>query len=294
MFPKEEINLFSGLLGKMENLLEEDSDLFIRKKHKLVLKALESSIQYYKDKDIVEFERTLISVDKMKLTWENLDIYSYDIENLFVNECVLHLKIDNAPKYILYFGKVSDTEMSLIVALAETSDIVCGGAIVVEDGKFVPYGCLNDKFYDFFIKEHTQNGLPTDIQFMSNRVLLNFFCNFMIVNDYVINHKEVVVETSKRIEIKNKKGKKKKKHQPKKTQLIRCIKIDTEKARQVNQKRKDELLEKREYERHVSQWTRRGHFRKFKNGTVKWIAPQVIKAKKTDSDKISKKIYKIQ
>ena len=68
----------------------------------------------------------------------------------------------------------------------------------------------------------------------------------IIINQYVTNHKDIVIETSKRVELKPK-GKKKKKHQPKKTKQIRTIKIDTQKVKRIQQQQQQENLEKRSF-----------------------------------------------
>ena len=191
------------------------------------------------------------------------------------------------------FKIIKDSKINIITTLRDANEVISGGTITIREGKFVPHGCVNDKYYDIFKADHIKEGLPVDRQFIADRLLLNAFSNLIIINQYVTNHKDIVIETSKRVELKPK-GKKKKKHQPKKTKQIRTIKIDTQKVKRIQQQYQ-ENLEKREFERHTQQWTRRGHYRKLRNGVVKWFEPQIVTAKdKCKEDINTKKIYKVQ
>lgn len=288
---KEEL----GMIQAMEraiNLTSGDTDRIVKQKHEVVLKLLNNTLPYYKDKDIVEFEHTLIPPEKIQVMWENLNVYSYDMDKFFINEGVLHLYENGKLMFKICFTIDPQQNINIIATLRDTNEIVSGGTIVIREGKFVPHGCVNDKYYDVFKADHIKEGLPTDRQFIADRLLLNAFSNLIIINQYVTNHKDIVIETSKRVELKPK-GKKKKKHQPKKTKQIRTIKIDTQKVKRIQQQQ--ENLEKREFERHTQQWTRRGHYRKLRNGVVKWIEPQIVTAKDKCKENINtKKIYKVQ
>lgn len=289
---KEELGMIQAMERAM-NLTSGDTDRIVKQKHEVVLKLLNNTLPYYKDKDIVEFEHTLIPPEKIQVMWENLHVYSYDMDKFFINEGVLHLYENGKLMFKICFTIDPQQNINIIATLRDTNEIVSGGTIVIREGKFVPHGCVNDKYYDIFKADHIKEGLPVDRQFIADRLLLNAFSNLIIINQYVTNYKDIVIETSKRVELKPK-GKKKKKHQPKKTKQIRTIKIDTQKVKRIQQQYQ-ENLEKREFERHTQQWTRRGHYRKLRNGVVKWIEPQIVTAKdKCKEDINTKKVYKVQ
>ena len=289
---KEELGMIQAMERAM-NLTSGDTDRIVKQKHGVVLKLLNNTLPYYKDKDIVEFEYTLIPPEKIQVMWENLNVYSYDMDKFFINEGVLHLYENGKLMFKICFTIDPQQNINIIATLRDTNEIVSGGTIVIREGKFVPHGCVNDKYYDIFKADHIKEGLPVDRQFIADRLLLNAFSNLIIINQYVTNHKDIVIETSKRVELKPK-GKKKKKHQPKKTKQIRTIKIDTQKVKRIQQQYQ-ENLEKREFERHTQQWTRRGHYRKLRNGVVKWFEPQIVTAKdKCKEDINTKKVYKVQ
>ena len=289
---KEELGMIQAM-ERVMNLTSGDTDIIVKQKHEVVLKLLNNTLPYYKDKDIVEFEHTLIPPEKIQVMWENLNVYSYDMDKFFINEGVLHLYENGKLMFKICFTIDPQQNINIIATLRDTNEIVSGGTIVIREGKFVPHGCVNDKYYDIFKADHIKEGLPVDRQFIADRLLLNAFSNLIIINQYVTNHKDIVIETSKRVELKPK-GKKKKKHQPKKTKQIRTIKIDTQKVKRIQQQYQ-ENLEKREFERHTQQWTRRGHYRKLRNGVVKWFEPQIVTAKdKCKEDINTKKIYKVQ
>ena len=290
---KEELGMIQAMERAM-NLTSGDTDRIVKQKHEVVLKLLNNTLPYYKDKDIVEFEHTLIPPEKIQVMWENLNVYSYDMDKFFINEGVLHLYENGKLMFKICFTIDPQQNINIIATLRDTNEIASGGTIVIREGKFVPHGCVNDKYYDIFKADHIKEGLPVDRQFIADRLLLNAFSNLIIINQYVTNHKDIVIETSKRVELKPK-GKKKKKHQPKKTKQIRTIKIDTQKVKRIQQQQQQENLEKREFERHTQQWTRRGHYRKLRNGVVKWIEPQIVTAKdKCKEDINTKKVYKVQ
>lgn len=290
---KEELGMIQAM-ERVMNLTSGDTDRIVKQKHEVVLKLLNNTLPYYKDKDIVEFEYTLIPPEKIQVMWENLHVYSYDMDKFFINEGVLHLNVNDKLEYKICFTIDPQQNINIITTLRDTNEVISGGTITIREGKFVPHGCVNDKYYDIFKADHIKEGLPTDRQFIADRFLLKAFSNLIIINQYVTNHKDIVIETSKRVELKPK-GKKKKKHQPKKTKQIRTIKIDTQKVKRIQQQHQQENLEKREFERHTQQWTRRGHYRKLRNGVVKWIEPQIVTAKDKCKETINtKKIYKVQ
>ena len=265
------------------------SDTVARNRYNLAINMCRSMLPYFKNKDIVEFEYSIVPDEKLQLMWKNIHVFSYDIDNFFLNEGILYLKVHGDLKYRVYF-QIDGDSIVILVTYKETDDVVGCGAIKVIDGKFVPEGWLSDDFLPGFEAGHREEGLPTDRNFIADRFLLDALNHLIIVNQYVTVHKDIVVETSKRIPVAS--NKKRKKHSPKKTKLIRTIKIDTEKAKKIYQRDSED---KREYERHTQQWTRRGHYRKLKDGTMKWIKPQIVTAKGKCKDTINaKKIYKVQ
>ena len=260
-------------------------------KTNMALNMYKNSLPYFKNKDIIEFESSTISQEKRQLMWSNLHVFSYDIENFFINEGIMHLMINGNLAFKIYF-QIEDNLITLMSTYKDTDDLVFGGAIKVKDGKFVPEGWVADKYFHIYKEAQEKEGLPTDKHFVAGRLILDAFSNLIILNQYVTAHKDVIVETSRRVPIISNNKKKKKKHSPKKTQLIRTIKIDTERAKKIYQKDSED---KREYERHTQQWTRRGHYRKLKDGSMKWIKPQVVNAKTKCKDSvIAKKVYKVQ
>ena len=242
---KEELGMINTL-EKVMGLSGGDTDRLVKQKHDVVLNLLNNTLPYYKDKDIIEFEYTLIPPEKIQIMWENLHVYSYDMDKFFINEGVLHLNVNDKLEYKVCFTIDAIHNINIITTLKDTKEIISGGTITIRDGKFVPHGCINDKYYDIFKSEHSKEGLPADRQFIADRLLLNAFSNLIIINQYVTSHKDIVIETSKRVELKPK-NKKKKKHQPKKTKQIRTIKIDTQKVKRIQQQYQ-ESLEKREFE----------------------------------------------
>lgn len=285
-----QLELFEAVADSLE-LLEDKrpKEKFLETKNNMALNMYKDALSYFKNKDIVEFEYTIVPQEKLQLIWSNLHVFSYDVENFFINEGVMHLMIEGRLAFKIYF-QIEDNFITLASTYKATDDLVCCGAIKIIDGKFVPEGWISDKYFPIYRERQEQEGLPTDRHSIAGRLILDVFSNLIIMNQYVTVHKDIVVETSKRIPVAS--NKKRKKHSPKKTKLIRTIKIDTEKAKKIYQRDSED---KREYERHTQQWTRRGHYRKLKDGTMKWIKPQIVTAKGKCKEVVStKKIYKVQ
>ena len=286
---KKQLELFEAVADSLD-LLEDKrpKEKFLETKNDLALNMYKNALPYFKDKDIVEFEHTIIPQEKLQLIWSNIHVFSYDIENFFINEGIMHLMINGNLAFKIYF-QIEDRFITIASTYKDTDELVCCGAILVKDGKFVPEGWVADRFFPIYRDRHVEEGLPTDRHIVAGRLILDAFSNLIVMNQYVTAHKEVVIETSKRIPVTS--NKKRKKHSPKKTKLIRTIKIDTEKAKKIYQR---DTEDKREYERHTAQWTRRGHYRKLKDGTMKWIKPQVVKAKTKCKDTVvTKRVYQV-
>ena len=286
---KKQLELFEAVADSLD-LLEDKrpKEKFLETKNDLALNMYKNALPYFKDKDIVEFEYTITPQEKLQLIWSNIHVFSYDIENFFINEGIMHLMINGNLAFKIYF-QIEDRFITLASTYKDTDELVCCGAIQVKDGKFHPEGWVADRFFPIYRDRHVEEGLPTDRHIVAGRLILDAFSNLIIMNQYVTAHKDVVIETSKRIPVTS--NKKRKKHSPKKTKLIRTIKIDTEKAKKIYQR---DTEDKREYERHTAQWTRRGHYRKLKDGTMKWIKPQVVKAKTKCKDTVvTKRVYQV-
>ena len=286
---KRQLELFEAVADSLDLLGDKrPKEKFLETKTNLALNMYKNALPYFKNKDIVEFEYTIVPKEKLQLIWSNLHVFSYAVENFFINEGVMHLMIEGRLAFKIYF-QIENNFITLASTYKDTDELVCWGAIQVKDGKFVPEGWISDKFFPIYRDRQEQEGLPTDRHIVSGRLILDAFSNLIIMNQYVTAHKDVVIETSRRIPVAS--NKKRKKHSPKKTKLIRTIKIDAEKAKKIYQRDSED---KREYERHTQQWTRRGHYRKLKDGTMKWIKPQVVKAKTKCKDTVvTKKVYQI-
>ena len=81
---EKELNIIKAI-EDIAILANINTDGIIKQKHHAVLRALKSTLNYYKNKDTIEFEHSLIPDDKVQIMWENLHIYSFDIENFFIN-----------------------------------------------------------------------------------------------------------------------------------------------------------------------------------------------------------------
>ena len=178
---KDELEYIQAMESAM-NLTSGDTDRIVKQKHEVVLKLLNNTLPYYKDKDIVEFEHTLIPPEKIQVMWENLNVYSYDMDKFFINEGVLHLYENGKLMFKICFTIDPQQNINIITTLRDTNEIVSGGTIVIREGKFVPHGCVNDKYYDIFKADHIKEGLPVDRQFIADRLLLNAFSNLIIIN----------------------------------------------------------------------------------------------------------------
>ena len=284
-----QLKIFEAIADSLDLMgNSRQKEKFTETKNNLALNMYKNALPYFKDKDVVEFEHTIIPQEKLQLIWSNIHVFSYDIENFFINEGIMHLMINGNLAFKIYF-QIEDRFITLASTYKDTDELVCCGAIQVKDGKFHPEGWVADRFFPIYRDRHVVEGLPTDRPIVAGRLILDAFSNLIVMNQYVTAHKDVVIETSKRIPVTS--NKKRKKHSPKKTKLIRTIKIDTEKAKKIYQR---DTEDKREYERHTAQWTRRGHYRKLKDGTMKWIKPQVVKAKTKCKDTVvTKRVYQV-
>lgn len=277
---------------KLKNTLDLDfTNNDVEGNHKKMFNACKQVLWVFKDVDEVECDNSLINEDMMEVIWSNLNVYSYDIETFFLDKFIFYLKNGKNIQYKMYISIEDKNSIFLYVKGYNDEDIVCG-TIIVQDGKFLPLGAMNERLVPFFRESHRKAGLDIDTQFIADRTLMNCLLYIVIINQMVNRNREVITETSRRIEIQGKKKPSKKaKKQPKKTKVIRYIKVDGEKVRKIRQEQ--ERVERESFERHTDEWSRRGHMRRLRNGETKWIAPTVCHAKDKVGTKVQK-LYKIK
>ena len=259
--------------------------------HKKMFDACKKVLWVFKDADEVECDNSLINENMMEAMWSNLDAYSYDIETFFLDKFIFYLKDGKRVQYKMYVSIEDKNSIFLYVKGTNDKDIVCGSIIAI-DGKFLPFGAMDERLVPFFRESHKNAGLDTSTQYIADRTLMNCLLYIIIINQMVNKNREVITETSRRIEVQGKKKPSKKaKKQPKKTKVIRYIKVDGEKIKKIRQEQ--ERVERESFERHTDEWSRRGHMRRLRNGEVKWIAPTVCHAKEKVGTKVQK-LYKIK
>lgn len=246
--------------------------------------------KWFEDKDEVEVEESLIDENFRENAWKNINIYTFDVlDNFFLKTCILNLTINNKLFYKMYFS--IEGENIFLYVEDYLGNSVVGGTVCIQDAKFIPISTITDDYFKIFLNNHIEEGLPRDRQTVANRALMNCLLYFLLVNELFHRSKEVITETSRRIDIKPKNTGKKKKKQPKKTKLIRYIKIDGAKVKRIREEQ--ERAERESYERHTSEWTRVGHYRTLRNGERKWINPTTCHAQTKTGEKIPK-LYKLK
>lgn len=204
--------------GKSSEL--DFSKLSVEERHNKYIGWAKKFKPTFKDKDVVEIEENLIDENFRENAWKNINIFTFDIPNFFINSCVFNLIINNKVGYKMYFSIEEGNDIFLYAEdMYENS--IGGGAITIKDNKFLPVGAVTDVAYEIYVKNHIEEGLPTDRQTVANRFLMNCLLYFLLVNELFHRSKEVVTETTRRIDVAPKKSGKKKKKQPKKTKQIR-------------------------------------------------------------------------
>ena len=269
------------------NLTDKDN---IDENHRKYLSRASKVKKWFGDKDEVEVDDSLIDENFRENAWKNINIYTFDVQdNFFLKTCILNLIINKKRLYRMYFS-IEDNGIFLYVEDFLGNDVLAG-TVYIEDAKFIPLSAISDDYFKIFVKNHIAEGLPTDRETVASRGLMNCLLYFLLVNELFHRSKEVITETTRRIDIAPKKNGKKKKKQPKKTKVVRYIKIDGEKIRRIREEQ--ERIQRESYERHTAEWTRVGHYRKLRNGEVKWIKPSVCKAKNKTGERVPK-IYKLK
>lgn len=271
-------------------LFDFSNPLTLDEAHREYLEHAKKTKAWFKDCDEVEVEEHLIDENFRENAWKNINVYTFDVlDNFFIKSCVLNLKINGRLCYKMYFSIEGEN-----VFLYSEDSLGCsigGGVIAIKDAKFLPMGAVEDSYYKIFAKAHVEEGLKSDRQTVANRFLMNSLLYFLLVNELFHRSKEVITETTRRVDIAPKKNGKKKKKQPKKTKVVRYIKIDGEKIKRIREEQ--DRAQRESYERHTAEWTRVGHYRRLRNGEVKWIKPSVCKAKNKTGERVPK-LYKLK
>jgi len=261
------------------------------KTHIAYLSKARNVKKWFEDKDEVEVEEHLIDENFRENAWKNINIYTFDVlDNFFLKSCILNLKVNNRLVYKMYFS-IEENDNIFLYSEDILGNSIVGGTICIRDAKFIPLGAISDRYFNIFLKNHIEEGLPTDRQTIANRSLMNCLLYFLLVNELFHRSKEVITETSRRVDIKPKNASKKKKKQPKKTKLIRYIKIDGAKIKRIRDEQ--ERAKRESYDRQTSEWTRVGHFRTLRNGERKWIKSTTCYAKENVGEK-KPKLYKLK
>ena len=284
---KETVTFNFGNNPKEDMEFNIDNYKTLEEKHTKMLSYMEKTLSQFENCDIVECDTRLLNDDMVEIIWKNINVYSYDIETFFLNKFEFHLKDGNEIIHKMYFSLENDN----IFLYVKTDDDVpfVGGAIIIRDGKFLPAAALNDVYYPNIVEFHKKERIPFDREFAANRTLLNSFLYILLVNQMITLNKEVITETSRRIDV-TKKKKSNKKVQ-KRTKQIRYIKVDEVKVRKV--KEEYERTTRESYNRHVAEWSRRGYWTTLRNGKKHWVKPTTCHAKDKVETKIENKIYKL-
>lgn len=251
-----------------------------------MLSLMKKTLKSFENSDVVECDNSLLNEEMIDLMWKNINIYSYDIETFFLNKCIFYLKDKQELLYKMYFS-LEDGNIFLYVEDDKENPFV-GGVILIREGRFIPSGATTNYFYNGMTRYLKENNMPIDREFAANRTLLNCLLYLLLVNQMVNQNKEVITETSRRIDI-TKKKKSNKKVQ-KRTKQIRYIKVDSIKVKKVREEYERQTRES--YNRHVAEWSRRGYWTTLRNGKKHWVKPTTCHAKDKVENKVNK-IYKL-
>lgn len=278
----------------MQNLKDAFNIGTVADKHKTMLDVCKKTLWNFANCDKVECNIDLLNENMIEVMWKNVDIYSYDIENFFLDKFEFILKKGNEIMYKMFFS-IEDKNIFLYVENADGIPFV-GGTIIIKDGKFMPYGAIEESVFPTVKLRFKKQGMATDSrEAMGDFLIMNNLLYILIVNQMVNQNKEVITETSKRIEVQSKnqsKNKnKKKKKKTKKTIQIRYIKVDGQKIERI--RHEHERQQREAYERHTESWSRRGHYKTLRNGERVWIKPTTCHAQTKTGEKIPK-LYKLK
>ena len=258
----------------------------IEERQTKMLSLMKKTLKSFENSDVVECDNSLLNEEMIDIMWKNINIYSYDIETFFLNKCIFYLKDKQELLYKMYFS-LENGDIFLYVE-DDKGDAFVGGVILIREGRFIPSGAITNYFYNGMIRYLKDNNMPIDREFAANRTLLNCLLYLLLVNQMVNQNKEVITETSRRIDI-TKKKKSNKKVQ-KRTKQIRYIKVDSIKVKKVREEYERQTRES--YNRHVAEWSRRGYWTTLRNGKKHWVKPTTCHAKDKVENKVNK-IYKL-
>ena len=281
----ETVNFDFGINQK-ERIKEDLTVGTIEERQIKMLSLMKKTLKSFENSDVVECDNSLLNEEMIDLMWKNINIYSYDIETFFLNKCIFYLKDKQELLYKMYFS-LEDGNIFLYVEDDKENPFV-GGVILIREGRFIPSGATTNYFYNGMTRYLKENNMPIDREFAANRTLLNCLLYLLLVNQMVNQNKEVITETSRRIDI-TKKKKSNKKVQ-KRTKQIRYIKVDSIKVKKVREEYERQTRES--YNRHVAEWSRRGYWTTLRNGKKHWVKPTTCHAKDKVENKVNK-IYKL-
>lgn len=269
-----------------ENIVADLTHGTIEERQNGLIPLMKQTLKSFENCDVVECDNELLNDEMVEIMWKNINVYVYDVETFFLNKCEFNLNKDGKLLYKMFFS-IEDNNIFLYVQDNEGDTFVCG-AIIIREGRFIPFGAVDDEYYQALSKQHMHQNIPFDREFIANRTLLNAMLYILLVNQMVNQNKEVITETSSRVNVNTKK---KSKSTKKKTTNVRYIKVDSIKVKKV---RDDYERETREsYNRHVAEWNRRGYWTTLRNGKRHFVKPTVCHAKDKVGTKINK-IYKIK
>lgn len=274
--------------NELEKVKKSFENGTIDDRHRNIIDFCKKTLHTFKNCDQVECDISLINGDMTNVMWRNIDVFSYDIETFFLNKFEFLLKNKDELMYRMYFS-IEEGSVFLYVENINQNPIVAG-TIIIKDGKFIPYGAIGDIYLPFFQKQCIKDGLKADREHVGNITILNCLLYILIVNQMVNQNREVITETSKRINVPPKNNKKKKK-KPKKTVQIKYIKVDAQKIKKIREEKERE--ERLSYERHTDSWSRRGYWTTLRNGKKHWVKPTTCYAKDKVGEKVQK-LYKLK
>lgn len=276
-----------AIMTNKEILIDDFKTGSISDKQMTLLEIMSMTLKSFENCDVVECDVSLLNNEMIEIMWKNINIYAYDIETFFLTRCEFHLKNNQELIYKIYF---SIEDENIFIYVKDSNDnTFAGGTILIQDGKFVPVGAIADAFYTPLMQQHKDENLPHDREFIANRTILNSLLYILLINQMVNQNREVITETSRRIDNKKKKSSKK---PHKKTTQVRYIRVDPIKVKKVRDDYEKQTRES--YNRHIAEWSRRGHWTTLRNGKKHWIKPTTCHAKDKVEVKVQQKIYKLK
>lgn len=218
-------------------------------------------------------------LDRIILNKQDLDFINNNIENDKVTEIQTPL-----PKGILIIEKLINGKEAYFPFLVDelnqkikmeiyTEELGTIKVAEVESNNFGEVDIISQSSHWNFSNEQ-RKIFTNEIKMLGKHGMHTLLKIFYLMNTYretkVIHTSKSLVEPKKNI---NNKKKHKKVRKIKRT----IYQIATDQLKEIQD------LEKRKYERHTNNWTRRGHWRLYKNGKRVWIKPTTIEVKTVES-----------